>query len=874
MNEVDQIMRRLKLQRWLFRICFALLIIKGVPFLWEMFRSALDAFWKPKLLFFINLPIRNGLLIVAIILFCLLLWCVMSFCRHIFEGFQPLFRKRKKSVSVHDNAVFSLSDVPIKMATEDEFGREAYVRMLSSLIIMSSNRSDARYIGVYGRWGDGKTSVWNLLKERISCHDKENRPVYVEFSPWKYSESADIQMIFFERLSLAVAENGYGKLAKISSLLAKHFAVSRINRSVGPVNDLIDWLRGLLFSTFLSEDSLTESLRSLLSIMEQKVLVVVDDLDRLSKEEICRVIRFLKANGDLPNITYLILADEDHLANAVASLVTQPNKKDIVNGREYLKKIIPLRCSLPAINGSRLLNSFKRHLSALLKEYDLESENPHDTCDWLLTTYVKNARIGKEILNTFSIKLATYMRKFSGRKYFGVHIGDLLALTIIEVCEHDIYVELWGMYMKFLQDPWQGHELDNGISGQWMEEHIFQHACAGREVIERFLSERLGVSKSGGETPDAKPVVYKLDNPKSQELMRNYRLASQYCFWHYFLLEEEPGQLSQEELEGFLQEIRKANIPKERIRKLDESGLLPQLLYALEGQKILPTKEMSDCYIRTLIFMANLPLKNLSFSSGDAYDVPQSIYVGIYRCLLFYCKDIKTHWMSGEKVYGLIMQRIGDLLIPLFSSENDVILTAHLIASDFQYHRGNDPELSYDAIFSHEDYDKLCKLYLERIEHFQREGRLVGHAEFFELFRCWRILLREYKDPSLNDKFREACQPMTKDVQAINSMIIFFCSDNRKSVNPPYLIVTIQLDDLTEAFGEDGVKTMLETLDAADKLPEYTLKAWVSLRWALENKEENRAFSEEEKMNRLNERYENEPWKSEMAAKMLEGKPV
>ena len=876
MKEVDQVAMRFGIQKAALCICIVLLIFKGVPFLWGFLYSTYDGFWKPGFLKIINLPIHKWLLYVAIIQFSLLLCGVMCFCIHLFMVIKALFLLRKREINAlnHDNALFSLSDAPIKKAADDEFGREAYVRMLMSLIITSPNRRDARYIGVYGRWGDGKTSVWNLLKEQINCYDKGNRPICVEFSPWKYPESANIQMIFFERLSLAVAEKGYGKLAKISSLLAKRFAVSRINQSIGAINDLIDWLRKLLFSTFLSEDSLTEELRSLLSPMKQKVIVVVDDLDRLSKEEICRVIRFIKANGDLPNITYLILADEDHLANAVAGLVAQPDKKDIVNGREYLKKIIPLRCPLPSIKGSRLLDSFKQHLSVLLTEYDLESENPKDTCDWLLKKYMHNARTGKEILNAFSIKLATYKRQFAGRKYFGVHIGDLLVLTIIEIYEPDIYNELWGMFMKFLDDPLQGLEWDKGISEQWMEEHIFKHACGSREIIEQFLSERLGVSKSGGETPDAKPVVYKLDNPKAPELMLHYRLASQYCFRLYFILEEEPGHLSQDEQERFLQEIRKERIPEEQILKLDESGLLPQLLYALEGQKTMDTKTMSDCYIKTLIFMANSSLKNLSFNSGGPYYIPQSIYVGIYRCLIFYCQDIKAHWMNGEKVYGSIMQRIGDMIMPIFSSENDVILTAKLIASDFKYHRASDPELSYDTIFSQKDYDKLCKMYLERIEHFQREGSLVRHVEFFELFRCWRILLRESNDPSLKERFKEACQPMTKDVQAINSMIIFFCSDNREAVNPPCLIVTIQLDDLRDAFGEEGVQTILATLNAADKLPEYTCKAWVSLRWALENKEDNVALNEEEKMNCLKDLYEKEPYKSEMAEKTVEREPV
>ena len=66
----------------------------------------------------------------------------------------------------------------------------------------------------------------------------------------------------------------------------------------------------------------------------------------------------------------------------------------------------------------------------------------------------------------------------------------------------------------------------------------------------------------------------------------------------------------------------------------------------------------------------------------------------------------------------------------------------------------------------------------------------------------------------------------------------------------------------------------MATLNAADKLPEYTCKAWVSLRWALENKEDNVALSEEEKMNRLKDLYQKEPYKSEMAAKTIEREPA
>jgi hypothetical protein len=271
----------------------------------------------------------------------------------------------------------------------------------------------------------------------------------------------------------------------------------------------------------------------------------------LSKEETCRVIRFLKANGDLPNITYLILADEAYLANAVAGLVARPDKMEIECGREYLKKIIPLRCPLPPINGNRLLTNFKQRLTSLLSDYDLEAENPNETCDWLLLPYMDNTRVAKQLLNAFSIKLATYKRQVGGRKYLNVHIGDLLALTVIEVCEPDLYAKLWDGYMGLLHDSWRYFGSDKGLSEQWMEDHFFRYAKGKRDLVERFLSERLRVAHSGGGYNKA-PVMYKLDKPRDQELMLHYRLASAASFQHYFLIEEENGRLSQDDVKGFL----------------------------------------------------------------------------------------------------------------------------------------------------------------------------------------------------------------------------------------------------------------------------------------------------------------------------------
>ena len=205
--------------------------------------------------------------------------------------------------------------------------------------------------------------------------------------------------------------------------------------------------------------------------------------------------------------------------------------------------------------------------------------------------------------------------------------------------------------------------------------------------------------------------------------------------------------------------------------------------------------------------------------------------------------------------------------MPLLEDGFDVVLTAYLIGNDAKYHEDRTVE-RYDALFSHKEYDTLCKMFLERIERFQQEGRLVGHVEFRDLFHCWRKLLREYNDTSLNERFKAACLPMTQDVKAINDMTRFFCDDNTP-IDPVDLIVAIRLDDLSDAFGTNGVKAIRTTLEKEPKLREYTYKALVALRWALKQKRNKKPYGKDDQMNCFKELYTQEPIKSEMAARVI-----
>lgn len=779
------------------------------------------------------------------------------------------FRKGKQIIVenkqiLDEEKVLTFSDNPIEKKDTDLLNRSSFVEMLSNLILSIHNKKSARYIGVFGEWGDGKTSVCNLLRETMK--NDEESPIFVAFSPWEYPEKTNLRLAFFECMANKISIEGFGELSKKFQSLSNCFFLSRLNKDIGKLDPFVDLFRILLCYDSFSQEKLTKEIIDILKEFPRKIIVVIDDLDRLPKEEVCSVFRFLKANGDLPNIIYLILADEEYLANAVAELAPHSDKPDLVRGHEYLKKIIQFPCPLPYIDGKTLLNLFKNEYVNIIESYDLDKKNAQEDYSWFLSSYLSNLRNVKQLLNAFSIKIATYKRLPGNRKYLGVHLGDLLALTVIEVFNNVLHSKIWYTYHEMLHDIDIYQSEKDGFSEGWMNEHYFRYANCDRKISEKFLKECLGVVSKFVETSSGKQKFYKLANPLNPELDRNYRLASAKTFSDYFVLERTKGHLSQEDLNSFLNTINQGQVPEEIISDLDEKEHLPELLRCLESQEVFNTKSISDCYLKTLVYMVSLPLKDVYLPDlyvHEEYWFKYNIFVRVYRCFLFYCKKIKDCLNKNERLFeDSNVRNLGDLVLPIISESSDIVISSRLIESDYRLHNSDESMSQDNFFFSNEEYDSLCKLFIERITEFQEHGKLVKHLEFYTMFRCWINLLRRLKNPDLIRRFTSACSSMTTDLEAIEKVIRFYSEDNIRT-GSEILMVTIKLDFFINEFSEDGVKNILKTLETSPKLDEYTEKALIALRWALKQKEENKLHGTKEQEKYLTDYYSSYKVKSE-----------
>lgn len=92
------------------------------------------------------------------------------------------------------------ADKPIKNVSEDLLGRASFAKQLGKAI-MQFNSKENIVIGMYGKWGTGKTSIINMALQEISDVSSEledsDKPIIIKFEPWNFVNNENLITQFF-----------------------------------------------------------------------------------------------------------------------------------------------------------------------------------------------------------------------------------------------------------------------------------------------------------------------------------------------------------------------------------------------------------------------------------------------------------------------------------------------------------------------------------------------------------------------------------------------------------------------------------------------------------------------------------------------------
>lgn len=329
------------------------------------------------------------------------------------------------------------ADKPIKTGAEDLLGRSFFSKQLAKALY-ECDASDGLVIGLFGEWGSGKTSVLNMTMNEIKNmgEESENEPLIVTFSPWNYSDKDNLISLFFRNLINNLDTTSNNKIKrKIGKVLTDYADCLDALAVLSPLGGiLVNILKPIIKTqgTNLMEvpnlDSTKEKLETILKESNQKIIVVIDDIDRLTNSQIRDIFHLAKQVGNFPNIVYILSMDREIVCRALQEIHN-------IDGHEYLEKIIQVPFEIPQMHKGKVRDYLLNQLNQIIKE--IAGEVKLDRRYWdkifinCIIPYIDNLRDANRLINVFRFKYETL--------YQEVSVEDMIGIMTLEVLEPKLY---------------------------------------------------------------------------------------------------------------------------------------------------------------------------------------------------------------------------------------------------------------------------------------------------------------------------------------------------------------------------------------------------------------------------------------------------
>lgn len=539
----------------------------------------------------------------------------------------------------------SLSDYrPKTSLKEDALNRRELVDVISD-IITSSNLSDSLTIGIIGKWGSGKTTVVNFVKESI----QNKNIIFIDFNPWRYSSQDNLSEQLLNLLSYYTLKNNNNKfhryLKKISMFLSK---ISILTPDPG-LSELLEYFSRLLRDNTegIPLDELKNNISTKFKESNYKYVIVIDDVDRLDPEEIRMVMKLVRSVADFSNTIYILCYDDDIVNNALTT--------DSYSGQKYLQKIINIPIRLP--------------------EYAL-----HIPINYLIKCYIETIR--RSDLNDYEIGIVHCFRSIapSMRDVQTIAINfqnlfiisrnntcpiDLLALTLIDIMDSRVFI-----WISQNRDRLCGTHLPS----------ITSLMSGEREDISKLY-------KQDEQNPifiDLMSILFpyfKLKHYIQPEVKMEYRICDRRYIDNYFLLTPSSLDVPDHEVESIIMNESPQyffNV----MSKLD-SGIVSEIIYRV-CDKIDKNPEWINHAERICKFILLQPFDNRTHFEFD-YFIRFTPIVELYLNSLPSTDEKIKFLISVEPqddlhkiiFYGAIINR----LFKLIDDENEVCLITSLSSS-------------------------------------------------------------------------------------------------------------------------------------------------------------------------------------------------
>lgn len=398
-----------------------------------------------------------------------------------------------------------LVDIPVEKEEMDEFRHNIFVNVLLELI---RDIEEPCNIGLFGKWGVGKTSIVKMLSNKIG-DGKKIKCIYID--AWKYSdESLRTQILLEIDKELGnpigkeeIIDNLYNiqeeekeEESGIKSLLLKtwvswisFFMIAAAILLVYykfPDKEIVSLIAVCLVGplllqliTVIQSASVSVSRRRILPKKEwpgefedifsmiikkakyEKIVVIIDNLDRCQSHVVIEMLALLKIFMGSQKCIHIIPCDEEALLGHIGT-IDKNGGYFKESGQEFLRKIFQVTIKVPPLLGESLEEYAQRLRSKMRFPFD---DNVLDVVAWAY------ARTPRQIIHTLNKLTTLYLLAQEKEKEKiikeGIVTSNFAFLAKISIIEDEWkdfynYLSCNALLLEDIENYFRGLSIDNG----------------------------------------------------------------------------------------------------------------------------------------------------------------------------------------------------------------------------------------------------------------------------------------------------------------------------------------------------------------------------------------------------------------------------
>ena len=323
---------------------------------------------------------------------------------------------------------FGLKDVPIETEKEEALGVGEYANVLAEFV---EHCDTPMTIALQGDWGSGKTSLMNLIKEDLEEGSKGQRYKTIWFNTWQYAQFNMAETLAVSMMSeIASKLDESGKSDAIKSVKRGLWAVTRAVTIggaglIGQADNAKEALAQLERGD-LDEADPTRAVARLKLELEKlvarvteesgvsKVVVFIDDLDRLVPTKAIELLESLKIFLDIDHCVYIIACDYAVVQQGLEDKFNASEAE--LHGKSFFDKIIQVPFKMPTKRYDA-----DRYLKKLLEK----SELPFDEDDIEMYRSLVESSVGfnprtmKRLFNNLQLLNILYRQRYGNQQKSG-----------------------------------------------------------------------------------------------------------------------------------------------------------------------------------------------------------------------------------------------------------------------------------------------------------------------------------------------------------------------------------------------------------------------------------------------------------------------